>query len=502
MNVALWAEIRRLSEIEKLSGRAVAERLHCSRHTVAAALAKLQPPAQGARPRARLVEPYREQIQEILTRYPELSAVRIREELARHGYAGGTCILRRYLRTVRPARRRVYQETHWEPAEAMQVDWGECGRVPVGSTTRKASVFVAVLCYSRLVYIEFTLSQRKAEFYRSLVNALTFFGGSPRKIIFDNLKAAVINGSGRSACFHPEFLALCGYFCLQPVACARRDPESKGLVEGTVRYVKHNALAGRAQELARFEDYLGLATYWRDNVANVRVQETTRERPVDRFLKERGLLRPVPSIPYDTDEVVPAVVSPHARVEFDGNRYSAPPDLARQTVTVRADRDRVRLLSNGQMVAEHVRSYDRGQLIVLPDHRLAALELRQGARRQALAHEFDAWGPEAREFHLKLNSRPIKTGVHLRRLLGLAQVYGRVEVLSAISRALELATYDAAYVENLLLAERRRRQLPTPTLPTPKRRELIDEIELEPADPSLYDRFCHDPQEDHPHATT
>lgn len=502
MNVALWAEIRRLSEIEKLSGRAIAERLHCSRHTVAAALAKLQPPAQGARPRARLVEPYREQIQEILTRYPELSAVRIREELARHGYTGGTCILRRYLRTVRPARRRVYQETHWEPAEAMQVDWGECGRVPVGSTTRKASVFVAVLCYSRLVYIEFTLSQRKAEFYRSLVNALTFFGGSPRKIIFDNLKAAVINGSGRSACFHPEFLALCGYFCLQPVACARRDPESKGLVEGTVRYVKHNALAGRAQELARFEDYLGLATYWRDNVANVRVQETTRERPVDRFLKERGLLRPVPSIPYDTDEVVPAVVSPHARVEFDGNRYSAPPDLARQTVTVRADRDRVRLLSNGQMVAEHVRSYDRGQLIVLPDHRLAALELRQGARRQALAHEFDAWGPEAREFHLKLNSRPIKTGVHLRRLLGLAQVYGRVEVLSAISRALELATYDAAYVENLLLAERRRRQLPTPTLPTPKRRELIDEIELEPADPSLYDRFCHDPQEDHPHATT
>ena len=63
-------------------------------------------------------------------------------------------------------------------------------------------------------------------------------------------------------------------------------------------------------------------------------------------------------------------------------------------------------------------------------------------------------------------------------------------MLAAIARALELATYDAAYVENLLLAERRRRQLPTPTLPTPKRRELIDEIELEPADPAIYDRFC------------
>ena len=80
----------------------------------------------------------------------------------------------------------------------------------------------------------------------------------------------------------------------------------------------------------------------------------------------------------------------------------------------------------------------------------------------------------------------------MRRLLNLAQLYGRTEVLAAISRALALATYDAAYVENLLLAERRRRQLPTPTLPTPKRRELIDDIELEPADPALYDRFCHD----------
>ena len=110
-------------------------------------------------------------------------------------------------------------------------------------------------------------------------------------------------------------------------------------------------------------------------------------------------------------------------------------------------------------------------------------------------------GPEARAFHLRLNSRPVKTSVHLRRLLSLAQLYGRAEVLTAITRALELATYDAAYVENLLLAERRRRQLPTPTLPTPKRRELIDEIELEPADPALYDRFCHDTEEDS-HATT
>ena len=403
--------------------------------------------------------------------------------------------MRRYLRQARPARGRVYQEVHYEPGQAMQVDWGDCGHVQVGSTRRKVSVFVAVLCYSRLLYIEFTLSQRKAEFYRGLVNALTFFGGSPRQVIFDNLKAAVLNGSGRHACFHPEFLALCGYFCMQPVACARRDPESKGRVEDGVRYVKHNALAGRADELLRFEDYLTLAPYWRDEVANRRLHETTRERPLDRFQQERGLLRPLPAIPFDSDEVVPAIVSPHARVAFDGNRYSAPPQFVRKTLTICANRDEVRLLHEGQVVAQHVRSYERGQLLVLPEHRLAALTLRQRPQRRALEQEFDAWGPAAREFHLGLNGRPVKTGVHVRRLLKLAQVYGRTEVLAAISRALELKTYDAAYVENLLLAERRRRQLPTPTIPTPKRRELIDDIELEPADPAFYDRFSHDTEE-------
>ena len=503
MNIALWAEIRRLAEIDKLSGWAISRRLRCSRHTVAAALALDQPPARQASHRASLLDSHKTKIDALLTKHPELSAVRIREEIARgpEGYTGSACTLRRHLRQVRPARGRVYQEVHYEPAQAMQIDWGECGHVRIGTTTRKVSVFVAVLCYSRLMFIEFTLSQRKAEFYRGIVRALEFFGGSPRAVIFDNLKAAVLNGSGRAACFHPEFMALCGYYCLQPIACERRDPESKGIVEGGVRYVKHNALAGRGDELVCFEGYVAFAPRWRDEVANVRMHETTRERPVDRFQRERSLLHALPVIPFDTDEVVPAVVSPHARIEFDGNRYSAPPRLVRQPVTIRANHHELRVLHDGQVVAQHVRCYQRGQLIVLPDHNLAALALRHRSRGSALEQEFDALGPEARLFHLHLKSQPVKTGVHLRRLLSLAKLYGRAELLCAVSRALELATYDAAYVENLLLAERRRRQLPTPTLPTPQRRELIDEIDLEPADPAIYDRLCNKTEDDS-HGTT
>ena len=85
-------------------------------------------------------------------------------------------------------------------------------------------------------------------------------------------------------------------------------------------------------------------------------------------------------------------------------------------------------------------------------------------------------------------------------MLKLAKLYGRGQVLAAIRQALDLATYDAASVENLLLAQRRRQQLPTPTLPKPQRRELIDDIELDHADPALYDRFCSDTKEN-PHGT-
>ena len=196
--------------------------------------------------------------------------------------------MRRYLYKIRPSRGRVYQEVIYEPGEVMQVDWGECGRLEIGQTPRRVSVFVAVLCYSRLCYIEFSLSQRKADFYRALVHALEFYHGSPRKIILDNLKAAVLSGSGRYACLHPEFLALCGHFCMEPIACARRDPESKGIVEGGVRYVKCSALAGRREELVTWDDYRRLAPQWRDEVANVRLHAATKERPIDRFQKERG----------------------------------------------------------------------------------------------------------------------------------------------------------------------------------------------------------------------
>jgi transposase len=499
MKVSQWAEIRRLAEVERLPQRQIAERLRCCWRTVKKALGMLHPPDETRRPqRGSILDPHKPKIDALITKYPQLSAVRVLEEIRKgpEGYTGQVAVVRSYLRQIRPARGRIYQEVFYDPGQALQVDWGSCGYLKIGTTMRRVSVFVAVLCYSRLCYIEFCLSERKAEFYRCLVQALKFFGGIPLQIIFDNLKAAVLNGSGRNACLHPDFLALCGHFCLQPIACARRDPESKGVVEAKVRYVKRNALQGRDEELTCWEDYGHLAIYWRNEVANVRIHDTTKERPVDRFRKEQSLLRPLPAAPFETDEMVSVVVNSHARVHFDGNRYSVPPELARKTALLRANTREVRVLYQGRQLACHPRSYDRGQLICHPDHQLEALKMRRRVRSTEVENQFDALGEEARKFHLELRRRPVRTSVHLRRLLMLVRVYGRQDVVAAIIRAHEYQTYDAAYVETILLQERRRRELPSPLAPRPKRQELIDDIHFEEPDPGVYDRLCNQEDEE------
>ena len=122
-----------------------------------------------------------------------------------------------------------------------------------------------------------------------MVHALEFFGGSPRAVIFDNLKTAVLNERS------PQPVSISGVGGNAVMATCSRSPANdaiqnqKGLSR-RASAVKQNALAGRAEELTHFDDYLALAVRWRDQVANVRMHETTRERPVDRFQQERSPL--------------------------------------------------------------------------------------------------------------------------------------------------------------------------------------------------------------------
>ena len=474
MKISLWAEIRRLHEREGLSGRAIAQRLHCSTKTVAKGLAMTQPPGEKREPYGSILDPFRPRIDALIAKYPNLTAMRVLEKISRDpaGYRGSVYPVRRYLRQIRPARGRVYQEVFYEPGEAMQVDWGDCGRLKIGAD------FAAGLGLRGRALLQPDVLHR--------VQPLAAEGGVlPRRGPCPGVlsRQSAENDLGQSQGGGPERL---GTACLSASGLPRplrpllpgadrlraagpgieRDRRS----ERAVRQAQRSGGAGRGV------GPLGGLPPFRAGLARrggqcppPRDHQGAAHRPLPE--RTHPVCVPLPLIPFDTDEILSVVVTSHARVRYDGNRYSVPPALVRKPVTLRANATEVRIIDQGREMTRHTRCYEKGQLIVHPEDRLAALKLRRRRQAGECEEEFDALGPVAREFHLKLLSMPVKTTVHLRRLLGLVRLYGRQDVLAAIVRALEYQIYDAAYVETLLLQERRRRELPfahAPATQTPR----------------------------------
>ena len=100
---------------------------------------------------------------------------------------------------------------------------------------------------------------------------------------------------------------------------------------------------GRVEALVNWEAYQRFAPAWRDEVANVRLHATTKERPIDRFQKNDPVCVVCRSSPSTPTRFSPVIVTPHARIRYDGNRYSVPPELVRKPVVLRASATEVRI---------------------------------------------------------------------------------------------------------------------------------------------------------------
>ena len=181
--------------------------------------------------------PFKDMIRRWVEQHP-FSARQILQRLREQGYAGGYTILKEYLRLVRPVRSRAYLTLHYAPGECAQIDWGHAGMIPVGQALRRLSFLVVTLCYSRLMYLEFTLSQTLEHFLHGLQNALLYFGGVPAEILSDNLKTAVLRHSvGQAPLFHERYSDFAAHHGFTPKACGVRQPQAKGRVENNVGYV-------------------------------------------------------------------------------------------------------------------------------------------------------------------------------------------------------------------------------------------------------------------------
>jgi transposase len=186
------------------------------------------------RPRPSKLDPCKTQIARLLEPYPS-SAAQVLQRLRAQGFDGGYSLVKAYVHTVRPRRQPAFLTLAFAPGECAQVDWGSFGSVPVGHTRRRLSFFVIVLCYSRMLYGEFTVSQTMEHFLACHQHAFDFFGGIPKKLMVDNLKSAVLQRVlGEAPVLHPKYLdfATHGGFTIAP--CHVGTGNEKGRVENGV----------------------------------------------------------------------------------------------------------------------------------------------------------------------------------------------------------------------------------------------------------------------------
>jgi transposase len=484
------AEMRRLVLVERLAIETVARKFGVHHSTVRSALREID--AEKQPPEPSLLEPFKPYLVQRLLALPEITGARLFVEVRDRGFKGSIAILRRYVARVRtPRHRKAYLRIETEPGEQAQVDWGSFGYLRVGATQRPLSAFSMVLSWSRALFIDFSLDQRLETFLAMHKRALDFFGGVPKRILYDNLKSVVLHHIGSTIQFNPRFLIFAGHYLFEPNAAPVRYPEAKGRVEASIKYLRHSFFYGRS--FSSLADLRQQAAAWRDQVANQRIHATTRERPAERLLVERPRLRALPERVYNTDLVIPLIVSKEARVKLDTNSYSVPHQLVGKTVHLRADDTTVHVVHDGTVIATHARCWDRRRAIEDPKHIEALVERRPGAsgpkRRQRLA----SLSPACRMYLQEVARRRIDLNNEVRKLQRLIDTYSESEVVEGMTQALANKSFGTRYVRALMDQARFRNGLPEPTEPITTGNPVADSVEVTPHDMESYDALFKQP---------
>jgi transposase len=478
------AEIRRLVLREGWKIETVARRFgvhHSVVRRVLAGSGQSMPTSPGSK-----LDPFKPYIVERLHDHPELTAVRLLLELKDRGFTGSVAIIKRYVRLVRaPRARKAYLRVETEPGEQAQVDWGSFGQMRVGNTTRPLSCFAMVLSWSRALYADFSLDMRADTFMRMHQRAFAAFGGVPRKVLYDNLKTVVLHHVGHVVQFNPSFLAFAGHSLFEPVAAPVRYPEAKGRVEGAIKYVRHSFFYGRSfRDLAEVRQ---AARDWCEQTANQRIHATTRERPSDRLLIERTRLHALPEHPFDSDLLTTVVISKEARVWLDTNSYSVEEGHVGQSALLRANDERVRVLCDGKVVADHPRSWDRRRHVEDPAHVAALLEKRPGARGPKRRDRIAALSDACRIYLQEVARRRIQLDNEVRKLDRLMRLYGEDDLKLGIAAALAARSFGARFVRTFIDQARFARGQGEPPEPITTGNREADEMTVEPHDLGDYD---------------
>jgi len=473
LTAEVQAEILNLYFTEKCSVRSISLRVGVHRRSVQRVIAR-RGVALGAKKstRASILDPFGEVIREKLRKNPYLPSTALLNQLRDLGFTGGLSRLKEYVRSermkvVRP--REAFLRLDFAAGDVVQVDWGEFGDV-FGDGV-KVHCFAMVMAFSRMIYVEFTRSEKFEEFIRCHESGFRFFGGVPRECWYDNLTSAVSDRVGQLIRFNSRFLAYMAHHGSRPHACNVARGNEKGRVEDLIKYIRMNFWPGRSFE--NFEDLIKQSIIWRNQVANQREHRTTRR--VIRLIfesAERPKLLPLNPVPYDTDEVFSRHVGPDFHLQYESNRYSVPWTLVGLTVTVRVNNLEFKVFYNEKFICAHPRSYLKNQVIAIEGHKTGLLERKPGATRESWQLGYiKGLGPKMAEYVELVRRGPRSLKYELTRLVALVTVYGEEMVRDASADCLSAGIVGVDSVELYL----KRRHHPSQTSLNPEPIKFLSE---------------------------
>jgi transposase len=379
VGVEQWAEVRRLRRVERLSIREISRRTGLHRKTVRRALAAAEPPKYERRTTESKVDPFKEWICEQLAADPRIQSQRLREMASELGYEGGKSIFDEYVREVRPRFLvpRTFQRTIYRPGELVQCDlWEPRELIPVGhGQHRRGWVVTCEVCWSRVIAGTLVFSKEAPDILWGLARNLWRLGALPEKLVWDRESAIAAGGRPTSA-----FAGFCGQLEVGWVILEPRDPQAKGALERSHRFMRSNFEPGRV--FANHLDFQDRLDAWTEK-ANGRVHRTIRAVPAERLVEEHNRMRLLPARMPDVDRRWVIRVSAQPLVRVDRNDYSIDPAFAGRRVEVRVSQSEVTavVLDTGELAALHRRVFAGGLTITDPAHQ-TELERQRAKRRR------------------------------------------------------------------------------------------------------------------------
>lgn len=434
------------------------------------------------------LDAYEPVIRKLLDEFPDITGLRLFEELKDAGFQGKITIVRDRLRQIRPRPKKepeIRFET--EPGLQSQMDWSPYTIPFLQGGKATVLCFSYILGFSRRHFIDFT---ERRDFYtliRRHQDAFEYFRGVPLQCLYDGEKTVILRWEAGSPVFNPAFIQFITHYQCKPIACRPGRPETKGKIEAPFQYVEQNLLNGR--HFVNLEDLRAKARWWMREKSDLHKHDTTRRPPLELFLEqEQSAIQPLPAHPYDTCEVALRVCRFDGFIEHETNLYSVPYEHVGDIMAVKATEHEIFIYGPEiDLVARHERlpaGACRSQ--ENPEHRKLK-KIRYGL--EPVREAFLRLGEAAEEFLQGLKDKcPRNCGFHARFILQLKEQYHADDIHLALTHAARYQAFDAKAVERILKARATPRTLES--IRTEQARQVLEKT-LPAIKQRPLDEYCH-----------